>query len=210
MIALDVYNIDNKKVDQFEVKESVFNTDVKEHLFYDVVRYQLAKKRKGNASTKNRAEVTGSGIKPWRQKGTGRARAGSRKSPLWVGGGTVFGPTPRAYEHKLNKKVLKTALCSAISMRKRDGNLLILEEFTLEEPKTQVIKKIFDKLGITEKCLLVVNDQEHAGIKLAARNLAKVKVIDSTGLNVYDILLHNKLIFLISAAKKVEERLDRG
>ena len=210
MIALDVYNIDNKKVDQFEVKESVFDTDVKEHLFYDVVRYQLAKKRKGNASTKNRAEVTGSGIKPWRQKGTGRARAGSRKSPLWVGGGTVFGPTPRSYEHKMNKKVLKTALRSAISMRKRDGDLLILEEFTLEEPKTQVIKKIFDKLGITEKCLLVVNDQEHAGIKLAARNLAKVKVIDSTGLNVYDILLHNKLIFLISAAKKVEERLDRG
>ena len=105
MITLDVYNIDNKKVDQFEVKESVFDTDVKEHLFYDVVRYQLAKKRKGNASTKNRAEVTGSGIKPWRQKGTGRARAGSRKSPLWVGGGTVFGPTPRDYEHKLNKKI---------------------------------------------------------------------------------------------------------
>ena len=210
MITLDVYNIDNKKVDQFEVKETVFDTDVKEHLFYDVVRYQLAKKRKGNASTKNRAEVTGSGIKPWRQKGTGRARAGSRKSPLWVGGGTVFGPTPRDYEHKLNKKVLKTALRSAISMRKRDGDLLILEEFTLDEPKTQVIKKIFDKLGIIEKCLLVVNDQEHAGIKLAARNLAKVKVIDSTGLNVYDILLHNKLIFLISAAKKVEERLDRG
>lgn len=210
MISLDVYNIDNKKVDQFEVKESVFDTDVKEHLFYDVVRYQLAKKRKGNASTKNRAEVTGSGIKPWRQKGTGRARAGSRKSPLWVGGGTVFGPKPRGYEHKVNKKVLKTALRSAISMRKRDGDLLILDEFTLEEPKTQVIKKIFDKLGIKEKCLLVVNDQEHAGIKLAARNLAKVKVIDSTGLNVYDILLHNKLIFLISAAKKVEERLDRG
>jgi len=210
MITLDVYNIDNKKVDQFEVKESVFDTDVKEHLFYDVIRYQLDKKRKGNASTKNRAEVTGSGIKPWRQKGTGRARAGSRKSPLWVGGGTVFGPTPRSYEHKLNKKVMKSALRSAISMRKRDGDLLILDEFTLEEPKTQVIKKIFDKLGITEKCLLVVNDQEHAGIKLAARNLAKVKVIDSTGLNVYDILLHNKLIFLISAAKKVEERLDRG
>jgi len=210
MISLDVYNIDNKKVDQFEVKESVFETDVKEHLFYDVIRYQLAKKRKGNASTKNRAEVAGSGIKPWRQKGTGRARAGSRKSPLWVGGGTVFGPTPRDYEHKLNKKVFKSALRSAISMRKRDGDLIILEEFTLEEPKTRVIKKIFDTLGITEKCLLVVNDQEHAGIKLAARNLAKVKVIDSTGLNVYDILLHNKLIFLISAAKKVEERLDRG
>ena len=210
MITLDVYDIDNKKVDQFEVKESVFDTDIKEHLFYDVVRYQLAKKRKGNASTKNRSEVAGSGIKPWRQKGTGRARAGSRKSPLWVGGGTVFGPTPRDYEHKVNKKVLKSALRSAISMRKRDGDLLVLEEFTLEEPKTQVIKKIFDKLGITEKCLLVINDEEHAGIKLAARNLAKVKVIDSTGLNVYDILLHDKLIFLISAAKKVEERLDRG
>ena len=210
MITLDVFNIDNEKVDQCEVKESVFDTDIKEHLFYDVIRYQLAKKRKGNACTKNRAEVAGSGIKPWRQKGTGRARAGSRKSPLWVGGGTVFGPTPRDYEHKVNKKVLKSALRSAISMRKRDGDLLVLEEFSLEEPKTQVIKKIFDKLGITEKCLLVINDQEHAGIKLAARNLAKVKVIDSTGLNVYDILLHDKLIFLLSAAKKVEERLDRG
>ena len=210
MIALDVYNIDNEKVDQLEVKVSVFDTDVKEHLFHDVVRYQLAKKRKGSASTKNRAKVAGSGIKPWRQKGTGRARAGSRKSPLWVGGGTIFGPMPRAYEHKLNKKVLKSALRSAISMKKRDGDLLILEEFNLEEPKTQVIKKIFDRLGITEKCLLVINDQEHASIKLAARNLAKVKVIDSTGLNVYDILLHNKLIFLRSSAKKVEERLERG
>ena len=119
MIALDVYNIDNEKVDQLEVKVAVFDTDVKEHLFHDVVRYQLAKKRKGSASTKNRAKVAGSGIKPWRQKGTGRARAGSRKSPLWVGGGTIFGPMPRAYEHKVNKKVLKSALRSAISMKKR-------------------------------------------------------------------------------------------
>ena len=209
MISLDIYNINNEKVEEIEVQESIFDVKIKEHLFHDVVCYQLAKKRQGTASTKSRSLVSGSGIKPWRQKGTGRARAGCKRSPLWIGGGIVFGPHPRSYEHKVNKKVLNYALRSAISMKRKDGDLLVLEEFDLEEPKTRLMKDIFDRLGITEKSLLVING-EHVNMRLATRNLSFVKLIDTDGLNVYDILLHKKLIFLSSAARKIEERLERG
>ena len=209
MINLDIYNINNEKVEQVEVSETIFNVEVKEHLLHDVVCYQLAKKRKGTASTKTRAEVSGSGTKPWRQKGTGRARAGCKRSPLWIGGGVVFGPHPRSYEFKLNKKVLSYALRSALSMKRKEGDLVILEEFDLEQPKTRLIKDIFDRLGIREKSLLVLSGDNHSNIKLAARNLSYVKVIDTDGLNVYDILLNKKLIILSSAAKKIEERLSK-
>jgi large subunit ribosomal protein L4 len=209
MINLDILNIENEKTGEVEVKASIFDVEMKEYLFHDAVRYQMAKKRSGNASTKNRARVSGSGIKPWRQKGTGRARAGCKRSPLWTGGGVVFGPLPRDYEHKMNKKVLNLALRSAISMRKREGNLYILQDFAIDEPKTREMERIFKRLGIQEKCLLVVDSLEHENIILAVRNLDKVKVIDTDGLNVYDILLHNKLVFLSSVVSKVEERLER-
>ncbi|MCL6583766.1 MAG: 50S ribosomal protein L4 [bacterium] len=208
MISLDIYNINNEKIEQIEVAESVFDVQLKEHLLHDVVCYQQAKKRKGTASTKTRSEVQGSGTKPWRQKGTGRARAGCKRSPLWVGGGIVFGPHPRSYEFKLNKKVLNYALRSVISMKRREGDLIVLEEFNLEQPKTRLIKEIFDRLGIREKSLLVLDGEQHANLRLAARNLSNVKVIDTEGLNVYDILLYKKLIMLKSAAKKVEEKLS--
>jgi len=209
MISLDIYNINNEKIEQIEVSETIFDVEVKEHLLHDVVCYQLAKRRKGTASTKTRAVVSGSGIKPWRQKGTGRARSGCKRSPLWIGGGVVFGPHPRSYEFKLNKKVLAYALRSAISMKRKEGDLLVLEEFDLEQPRTRLIKEILDRLGIREKSLLVINGENHPNIKLAARNLPNVKVIDTEGLNVYDILLYKKLIFLSSAAKKIEERLHK-
>jgi len=209
MISLDIYNINNEKVKEVEVPESIFDVEIKEHLLHDVVCYQLAKRRKGTASTKTRANVSGSGIKPWRQKGTGRARSGCKRSPLWIGGGIVFSPHPRSYEFKLNKKVLGYALRSAISMKRKEGDLLILEEFDLEQPRTRLIKDIFDRLGIREKSLLVIDGESHANIKLAARNLSYVKVIDTEGLNVYDILLHKKLIMLSTAAEKIEERLNR-
>jgi large subunit ribosomal protein L4 len=209
MISLDIYNINNEKVQEIEVPESIFDVEVKEHLLHDVVCYQLAKKRKGTASTKTRANVSGSGIKPWRQKGTGRARSGCKRSPLWIGGGVVFGPHPRSYEFKLNKKVLGYALRSALSMKRKEGDLLVLEEFDLEQPRTRLIKDILDRLGIREKSLLVVDGESHFNLKLAARNLPYVKVIDTEGLNVYDILLNKKLIFLSSAAKKIEERLNK-
>lgn len=209
MITLNVYNIENEKINEIGVKASIFGSEVKEHLFYDAVRYQLTKKRSGTASVKNRAAVSGGGIKPWRQKGTGRARAGSRRSPLWTGGGIIFGPTPRSYEHKINKKIQNIALRSAISMKKTEDNLRVIEDFILESPKTRLMKVIFDRLGLTEKCLVVVNIEEHGDIIRAARNLANVKLIDYSGLNVYDILLHQKLIFLRSTLKRVEENLDK-
>ncbi|MGA1874383.1 MAG: 50S ribosomal protein L4 [bacterium] len=209
MINLEILNVDNEKIGEVEVKASIFDVETKEYLFHDVVRYQMAKKRSGSASTKNRAQVSGSGIKPWRQKGTGRARAGCKRSPLWTGGGVVFGPLPRDYEHKMNKKVLNLALRSAISMRKREGNLFILQDFEIEQPKTREMERVFKRLGIQEKCLLVVDSLEHEKIILAVRNLEKVKVIDIDGLNVYDILLHNKLVFFSSVVRKVEERLER-
>ncbi|MEW6378815.1 MAG: 50S ribosomal protein L4 [bacterium] len=208
MISLDIYNTNNEKIEQMEVPESVFDVPVKEHLLHDVVCYQQAKRRKGNASTKTRADVSGSGTKPWRQKGTGRARAGCKRSPLWIGGGVVFGPHPRSYEFKVNKKVLNYALRSALSMKRKEGDLLVLKEFDLEQPKTRLVKDILDRLEIREKVLLVIDGEQHANLRLAARNLAQVKVIDTDGLNVYDILLFKKLILLRSAAQKIEEKLS--
>lgn len=198
----EVLNKEGVKVSEQKLNEAVFGSEVKEHLFYEVVKMQLANRRSGTASTKTKGEVSGGGVKPWKQKGTGRARSGSIRSPLWRHGGTVFGPHPRDYSYSVPKKVKKDALRSAMNLREQDGGLKIFESIDLAEPRTKVALALFTKVNL--KNALVVVDSDNANLRLATRNLKDFKVIDVRGLNVYDILDYDNLIITKSALEKVE------
>jgi large subunit ribosomal protein L4 len=171
----------------------------------DVVCMQRANRRQGTASTKTRGEVAGSGAKPWRQKGTGRARAGSRKSPIWRGGGRAFGPRPRDYSYKLPKKVRRLALRMALSARFGEGNLVVLDAFEMEEIKTKEFVKVMDNFDF-DNCLIVTGD-DNTTLQLSARNAVGHKVLPVAGLNVYDILKYSKLMLVQSTLAQLEERL---
>ncbi len=205
MSTVSVLNIKNEKVGEIDLNEKIFDLDVKEYLLHDVVRYQRAARRGGNACTKTRVEVRGGGAKPWRQKGTGRARAGTRTSPLWRGGGVTFGPKPRDYTFKLNRKVKKLALAMAVSARFQEGNLMVLDAFNMDAIKTKDFMGIMKNLEI-ENCLLVTPPDNEIVAK-SARNVNGVKVMTTDGLNVYDILLHKKLILVQPVIESLEERL---
>jgi large subunit ribosomal protein L4 len=166
---------------------------------------QRANRRSGNACTKTRGEVSGGGAKPWRQKGTGRARAGSRTSPVWRGGGTVFGPKPRDYSYSMPKKVRKLALKMAMSARNQEGNLVVVDSFNLSEIKTKAFVGIMKNFQF-DNCLIVTSDIDDK-ILLSARNAIGYKVLPVAGLNVYDILKHSKLMLIQSSLTKIEERL---
>lgn len=206
MSVLDVYDIEKNKVAQLEVDDSVFGADVNEALLYEVVKMQLASRRSGTASTKGRSEVRGGGKKPWRQKGTGRARAGTSRSPIWRGGGTVFGPTYRDYSYKVPKKVRKAALRSALSMKAKEEKLLILKEFPMEEIKTKKFKEVLDRFGI--KKALFVLDKEDRTLEKSSKNIKDIKMLRSEGLNVYDLLYHDDVILLEPSVKKIEGALQ--
>jgi large subunit ribosomal protein L4 len=205
MSTANVYNIQNEKVGEIELNENVFDRAVKEHLLHDVVKMQLAAKRAGNACTKTRIEVTGGGKKPWRQKGTGRARSGSNTSPLWRGGGVAFGPKPRDYSIKLNRKVKKQALAMAVSARHKEGNLIILDDFTLDAIKTKAFVKIMNVLEVDNG--LIVTPNLNTNVDRSARNVNGFKVLSTEGLNVYDILLHKKLVLVAPAIESIEKRV---
>jgi large subunit ribosomal protein L4 len=205
MASCDIYNLEKKKVGTLELQDHVFTAPVKPHLFHEVTTWQLAKRRRGTASTKERSDVRGGGRKPWRQKGTGRARAGTNRSPLWRGGGTIFGPHPRNYAYPLPKKVRMAALRSALSLRYQEGKLLLLEEFPTPEIKTKAFVKAMEGLGV--KNALVITDGEHPNLERSARNVPWVKVLRHNGINVYDILKYEHLIILRPAIEKIEERL---
>lgn len=198
----EVLNKEGVKVSEQKLNEAVFGTEVKEHLFYEVVKMQLANRRSGTASTKTKGEVSGGGVKPWKQKGTGRARSGSIRSPLWRHGGTVFGPHPRDYSYSVPKRVKKDALRSAMNLREQDGGLKIIESLDIAEPRTKLALALFLKANLSNG--LVVVDSESANIRLATRNLKDFKLIDVRGLNVYDILNYDNLIITKSALEKVE------
>jgi large subunit ribosomal protein L4 len=205
-MELDVLNTDGSKVSQVEVNEEVFDGSVKETLFQEVVKMQLASRRSGTASTKTRSEVRGGGAKPWRQKGTGRARAGTRSSPIWRHGGTVFGPKPRDYSYRVPKKVVRAALKSAIQYKLNEGKLKIFETIELEEPKTSLAVEVFGKAGL-ENALLVIdgeNDGKNRNLELATRNLKDYKVLEVAGINVYDVLRYNELVMTRGAFEKIE------
>ncbi|MFH1624867.1 MAG: 50S ribosomal protein L4 [Pseudomonadota bacterium] len=205
MPVLDVYDIEKKKVSEIYLSDEIFDVEVKPHLISDVVVMQQTNKRRGTACTKNRAKVRGGGAKPWRQKGTGRARVGSRRSPLWVGGGTIFGPTPKDYSYSLPKKVRREALKSALTMKLREDNITVLDSFHLEEIKTKAFGRILRNLD-TANVLIV--DQDNFNLERSARNIPNTKVLPPEGLNVYDILKYEKLILIKSSVEKIESRLS--
>ena len=205
MPLVKVYSTAKRKVSEMELDERVFNAEIKGYLLHDVVRMQLAKRRAGTASTKNRSVVRGGGRKPYRQKGTGRARAGSIRSPLWRGGGVIFGPSPRDFGYSISKKVRKQALRIALSMRVGEGKLLVLNQFQLKEIKTKSFLEVLSRFGMEEA--LIVIGGENFNLEQSARNAPRVKVLRVEGLNVYDILNHEHLILVKDAVEKIKERL---
>jgi len=205
MTTLAVYDIGNQKVSDIELDDRVFDAEVKSSLFYDVVRKQLASQRQGSASTKNRALVRGGGAKPWRQKGTGRARAGTRRSPLWRGGGTIFGPMPRDYSFALSKKEKRAALRAALSLKRKEGKLVLLDGFPLAGYKTRQILEVLRRFEVNNA--LIVTGEKSLFLERSARNIPKIQVLRYEGLNVYDILNHEHLILLSAAIEKIQEVL---
>ena len=205
MAVTEVYNTDNKKVGEVELNEALFGLEVKKHILHDVVKMQLANRRAGTACTKTRTEVRGGGAKPYRQKGTGRARAGTRRSPLWRGGGVIFGPKPRDYGYKLPKKVRKLGVRMALSSRFSEKNLLVLDGFDLADIKTKQFVEVMKKLNI-ENGLIVIPERNEK-LEKSSRNVQGYKVIPADGLNVYDILLHRRLVLLQPCLGQLEKRL---
>ncbi len=201
---MDVVDTSRNKVAQIDVSDTVFNAPVREHLFHDVVRMQLASRRSGTAATKTRSEVSGGGKKPWKQKGTGRARSGSSRSPLWRGGGTMFGPTPRSYEYAVPKKVRKLALCSALSMKRKENKMLIVDKLELQEIKTAAFVNLLRQLGFSNVLIIA---QENSNLEKSARNVPHVKVLRPEGLNVYDVLRYEQLIITQPCVDKIQGRL---
>jgi large subunit ribosomal protein L4 len=188
-----------------ELKAEIFGINTRPHLLHQTVVMQLANRRAGTAATKSKGFVSGGGKKPWRQKGTGRARAGSIRSPIWVGGGTAFGPQPRDYSYRMPRTARKAALLSALSLKKREGKVIIVDKLEPEQPKTKIIAQAL--AGLNVQSALIVIPEADARVERAARNLPKVKVLRVAGLNVYDLLRYEHLILTEAALKSLEERL---
>ena len=205
MSVLSVYDIEKNKVSEIEISDSVFGVPVKEHLISDVIKMQLASRRQGTASTKRRSEVRGGGRKPWRQKGTGRARVGTIRSPLWRGGGIVFGPRPRDYSFRIPKKVKKAALKSALSLKVMEDKMLILRDFPMDEIKTKKFKEVLDKFEL--KSVLFVLDKADAVLEKSSKNIKEVKMMRSEGINVYDLIKYDNLVVLEPSVKMIERAL---
>ncbi|HPQ69535.1 MAG TPA: 50S ribosomal protein L4 [bacterium] len=205
MPKYDVLNMENQKVEQINLPDSVFSTDVKEHLFWEVVRSQMAARRRGTAKTKERGEVAFSSRKLYRQKGTGRARAGDRRSPVRVGGGTIFGPQPRDYSYRVPKKVRRAAVISALSMKLAEGKLLIVDELSLPEIKTKRFADLMTRLGV-QSGLFIIESKDEV-VEKSARNIPKAKVLRVDGLNVYDLLRYEYLVLTKGAVAKIEGAL---
>ncbi|WP_319542770.1 50S ribosomal protein L4 [uncultured Pseudodesulfovibrio sp.] len=205
MAKIQVVDQNNMKVGDFELAPEVFEVEIMPEILNHVVRAQRASQRQGTHATKNRALKTGGGRKPWRQKGTGRARAGSVRSPLWRGGATTFGPQPRDYSFKVNKKVRKLALKMALSSRASEEKITVVNSIDLAEIKTKAFADIAEKLGMTKT--LIVAKGVDKNLELSARNMPHIKVIEADKLNVYDVLLYPELVMLEAAAQDVQERL---
>jgi large subunit ribosomal protein L4 len=206
-MKIDVFNVSREKVGDLDLDEAVFGTEVKEHLLYTVVRYQRAKARAGTHKAKQRAEVRGGGRKPWRQKGTGRARQGHTRSPHWRGGGVVFGPVVRSHAFKLNKKIRQQALISALSRRVQDNALVVLDGFEVAAPKTKQVIQFMDRFGLQDMVLVAPPNEN---LTKSARNLPTVTLLPPEGLNVYDVLKRRNLVFTKAAVDAVVSRLRAG
>ncbi|MBA2662477.1 MAG: 50S ribosomal protein L4 [Bradymonadaceae bacterium] len=214
-MKVTVVDLNNKPVGEIELDPSVFETEVREHLFWEVVNWQRAKRRAGTHKVKGRSEVRGGGKKPWRQKGTGRARQGSTRSPNWPGGGVVHGPTPRDYSYNMPKKKRKAALRSALSMKLRDGRLRVVESLVLPEIKTKSAIKTLQLLEAPKALLVDITTRNEGdqsvvhneNLRLSVRNLEHAKYLAADGLNVEDILRYEVLVLSRSAVEKLQETL---
>jgi large subunit ribosomal protein L4 len=203
MAKVSVYNMEGKEVGTIDLSDAVFGVNVNKHLVHMAVVQQLANKRQGTQKAKTRSEVRGGGRKPWRQKGTGRARHGSTRSPLWTGGGVIFAPAPRDYSFKMNKKEKRLALKSALTSRALDGKLIVLDELKFDEIKTKQFQAVMDSLKVT-KALVVISDNDENVVK-SARNIPKIKTAQPNTINVYDIMRGDTLILTKDAVAKIEE-----
>jgi large subunit ribosomal protein L4 len=206
MPKVALYNQNGQNVGEIELNDAVFGIEPNKHVLFEAVVMQRAAMRQGTSKVKNRSEVSGGGRKPWRQKGTGRARQGSIRSPQWRGGGTVFGPIPRSYSYKMPKKVRRLAIKSALSSKVQENNILVLEALAFEAPKTKEMVAVLKNLSLDRKALIVTGDVNEA-VALSARNIPGVTVVSATGLNVLDVLNHDKLVITKDAVEKVEEVL---
>ncbi|UCF73872.1 MAG: 50S ribosomal protein L4 [Deltaproteobacteria bacterium] len=205
MAAIDVYNVKGEKIFQRDLRDEIFDISVREDIMHQVIKGQLASSRSGSASTKNRSKVKASGRKLWRQKGTGRARVGAASSPLRRGGGVTFGPLPRDYSFKINKKVRKAALRMALADKFKAGQLIVVDSLHLEEIKTKKFFEILKNLDLDS--VLIVTEKPDENLEKSSRNIRKVKLLRAEGLNVYDILSHEHLLFVEPALERVEEVL---
>ena len=206
MATIDVVNTQNEKAGSVDLSAAVFESEVKPHLLHAEVRRQLAERRAGTHSTKNRALVSGGGAKPYRQKGTGRARQGTTRAPQFQGGGVVFGPVPRGYAHKLPKKVRGAALKSALSQSLAESNLTVVDDLQVEGYSTKAVVGVLGALGLEGTTLIVIDDANPT-VEASARNLPGVTVVRAEGVNVYDVLRHKNLLITQAAVAKVEARL---
>ena len=206
MPKVALFDQKGSKVSEIELNESIFGIEPNNHVLFEAVVMQRASLRQGTHKTKIRSEVAGGGRKPWRQKGTGRARQGSIRSPQWRGGGTVFGPTPRSYSYKLPKKVRRLAIKSALSSKVLDENIIVLESLAFDTPKTKEFKGVLQALSVDSKALIVTADLNE-NVALSARNIPGVTIVTAEGINVLDVLNHDKLILTKAAVEKVEEVL---
>lgn len=206
MTKVSVLSQTGSSVGDIELNESIFGIEPNEAVLFEALIQQRAALRQGNHKVKNRSEVAGGGRKPWRQKGTGRARQGSTRSPQWRGGGVVFGPTPRSYAYKLPKKVRRLALLSALSSKVREENIIVLEGLAFEAPKTKNFVQVLKDLSVDKKALIVTADLDET-VALSARNIPGISVITAAGVNVLDLVGHEKLILTKAAVEKIEEVL---
>ncbi|MEO3947982.1 50S ribosomal protein L4 [Gorillibacterium sp. CAU 1737] len=206
MPKVAVYNVSGSEVGEIELSESVFGIEPNVHVLHSAVVMQQASLRAGTHSTKGRSEVRGGGRKPWKQKGTGRARQGSIRAPQWKGGGIVFGPTPRSYGYKLPKKVRRLAIKSALSSKVIDNNIVVLDQLSITAPKTKEIVSLLKNLKADRRAL-VVTGEFNENVALSARNIPGVKFVSASGINVLDVMLHDKLIITKEAVEKVQEVL---
>lgn len=204
-IRIPVLSPQRELVGEIELSAAIVSQPPREHLLYEIVKMQLANRRAGTASTKTKGQVRGGGKKPWRQKGTGRARSGSSRSPIWVGGGTVFGPQPRSYAYRLPRSARRTALLAALGHKQRDGNLTVVNQIVLPEAKTKQMIQFLSGLELMESVLIIIADANQ-NVERSARNLPHVKVLRCEGLNVYDLLRYRHCLFTQDALERVSKR----
>ena len=201
------FGIDGKEKGTVELPKELFEAEINEHLIWEAVKSYLGNQRQGTAAAKNRAKVSGGGRKPWRQKGTGRARAGSNTSPLWPGGGVAFPPRPRDYTTRLNAKAKLRALCGALSARARDGGVTILDAPTLDEPKTKALAELIEKVGLGDRKVLWIFDRIDEKALKSARNLARVRTAESRTLHTYELMNCDSLVLTEDGLKSLTERV---